>query len=302
MKKNLPIGPLAIMLGALCASTTGTAQALAPEGATSLSMGALRLLGGGLSLFVFCALTGNLPNPANWPRGRILAGAAGLLGFQLGFFMSVKLVGVAVGTIVAIGSSPIIVGIFGWLALREQPSRLWGGATVLSICGLILLSLTSGQGRFSLTGLLLALAAGASYACFLVAVKPVLEQHNPVHIMMFIFLLGGIAMVPILLTQPLYWIASLRGALVVFDLGVLTTAAAFSLILFGMRTTPVAVTSTLGLAEPLGAALLGVFVLQEELTAASTAGILLIFISMALLVLEKPAAKIDSGGEVEAVV
>lgn len=300
MKTKLPIGPFAILLGALCASTTGTAQALAPEGATSLSMGSLRLLGGGVSLFLFCLITRNLPKLSHWPKFRMLAGAAGLLGFQLGFFFSVKLVGVAVGSIVAVGSSPIMVGILGWFLLREKPSGLWCGATTLSIGGLVLLSLSSGGGQFNLIGLALALSAGLSYACFLIAVKPVLEKFDPIHIMMLIFLLGGFAMVPVLVTQPLAWIGSLRGVLVVLDLGVLTTAAAFTLILFGMRTTPVAVTSTLGLAEPLGATLLGVFLLKEVMTTSTVIGIFLIFFSMVLLVLEKPSEKILDNNNVSA--
>ena len=43
-------GPLLILAGALCFSTTGFVQALAPEGATPYVIGALRMAVGGIAL------------------------------------------------------------------------------------------------------------------------------------------------------------------------------------------------------------------------------------------------------------
>lgn len=289
MSKSLSIGPLAILLGALCASTTGTAQALAPEGATPLAMGTIRMLGGGISLFLLGLLTRNLPRHEDWPPVRTVISALGLVGFQLCFFVAVKSIGVAVGTVVAVGFSPIAVGFFGWLALGERPARIWYAATALAVTGLTILTFSGGADgvRFDIGGVLLAMLAGSSYAVFLVGIKPLLKVHDSAQIMTVIFLLGGLCMSPILFTQSLDWVATVRGALVILDLGVMTTAVAFTLILYGMKTTPVAVTSTLGLAEPLGASLLGVFLLNEPVTAQALLGIGLLFGSMALLVLQK---------------
>ena len=50
-------GPLCIILGALCFSTTGTVQALAPDGNHPLGIGALRMQIGALALWAW------------WPAG-----------------------------------------------------------------------------------------------------------------------------------------------------------------------------------------------------------------------------------------
>ena len=59
---------------------------------------------------------------------------------------------------------------------------------------------------------------------------------------------------------------------------------AFSLTLAGLKVTPAATASTLSLGEPLGAACLGLFFLNETLTFSAGVGIALIFLSVLLLV------------------
>ena len=54
-------GPLCIILGALCFSTTGTVQALAPDGNHPLGIGALRMQIGALALWAWCACRHSLP-------------------------------------------------------------------------------------------------------------------------------------------------------------------------------------------------------------------------------------------------
>lgn len=103
-------GPLLIILSGLCFSTTGTTQALSPEGATPLVIGALRLLVGSLALLGWCAIGKRLPDLRTWPLGKTFLAAMGVLGYQLCFFMALKYTGVAVGTVVGIGATPIMAG------------------------------------------------------------------------------------------------------------------------------------------------------------------------------------------------
>ena len=85
MNTSFVRGPLLILLGALCFSTTGTVQALAPEGATPYVIGALRMLVGGLSLLLWCAFRGDLPRFWHWPMRCVIPSAFALLGFQFFF-------------------------------------------------------------------------------------------------------------------------------------------------------------------------------------------------------------------------
>lgn len=277
--------PLAILCGAFCASTSGTAQALAPEGVTPIAIGAIRLLGGGLVLLLWGLISHNIPRPDGWPKLRVAVSAAGLTGYQLFFFEACKQTGVAISTMVAIGGCPIVVGILGWIVLKEKPVRLWYAGTTLALCGIALLSLAQGSDmQLSLCGLLLALLGACSYAVFLVAIKPVLQHHDPSQIMTVIFLLGGMGLAPLLCAQPLEWILTPRGALVAADLVTLTTSLSFTLVLYGMKTTSAAVTSTLGLAEPIGAAILGFLVLNEPFSSQTLLGLFCILVSMLLLI------------------
>ena len=277
--------PLAILCGAFCASTSGTAQALAPDGVTPLAVGAIRLLGGGLVLLLWGLISRNIPRPAGWPKLHIVISAAGLTGYQLFFFEACKQIGVAVGTMVAIGGCPIVVGILGWFFLKEKPARAWYVGTVLALCGLAVLTLGTGsEVQFSIPGLALAVLAACSYAVFLVAIKPMLQRHDPSQIMTVIFLIGGLSLAPLLCTQPLGWLLTQRGALVAADLATLTTSLSFTLVLYGMKTTSAAVTSTLGLAEPIGAAVLGFMVLDEPCTQQTLLGLSCILISVVFLI------------------
>ena len=164
-------GPLLILLGALCFSTTGTVQALSPEGATPYVIGALRMLVGGLALLLWCAFRGELPRFWRWPMRCVVPSTLALLGFQFFFFRGVLEAGVAVGTVVAIGFSPIVVALLGLIFLREKPAKAWYPATGLALIGLILLN-ADAVGGASFAGMAFPLLAGFSYACYFVFSKP----------------------------------------------------------------------------------------------------------------------------------
>ena len=79
------------------------------------------------------------------------------------------------------------------------------------------------------------------------------------------------------------WITTTRGMIGALFIALFSTAIAYVLTLNGLRTTPVALAATLALGEPLGAAILGIFLLGEPVSVMSLTGIFLLFISMALL-------------------
>lgn len=171
-------GPLLILLGALCFSTTGTVQALSPEGATPYVIGALRMLVGGLALLLWCAFRGELPRFWRWPMRCVVPSTLSLLGFQFFFFRGVLEAGVAVGTVVAIGFSPIVVALLGLIFLREKPAKAWYPATGLALIGLILLN-ADAVGGASFAGMAFPLLAGFSYACYFVFSKPLAQNAAP---------------------------------------------------------------------------------------------------------------------------
>src|SRR4051794_33151640 len=89
-----------VLLAALCFGTTGTAQALGPAGLSPAGVGAAPILVGGGLLVAFA---GGLPR---LPLRPLLIAAGGVAAYQLCFFAAVADTGLAVGTIVALGSAP----------------------------------------------------------------------------------------------------------------------------------------------------------------------------------------------------
>ena len=172
--------------------------------------------------------------------------------------------------------------------LGERPRALWYPATALAIAGLALLN--GGAGGADPEAVLLPLGAGFCYACYFVFSKPLAQDNPPETVMMLLCLLSGACLLPVFWLYPIAWLASPAGALAALHLAVVTTALAFSLTLAGLRSTAASTASTLGLAEPLSAACLGIFFLHEPVSAAGLAGIALIFGSVALLVLFRPRA------------
>ena len=240
MSTSFVRGPLLILLGALCFSTTGTVQALAPEGATPYVIGALRMLVGGLSLLLWCAFRGDLPRFWHWPMRCVIPSAFALLGFQFFFFRGVLEAGVAVGTVVAIGFSPIVVALLGLIFLREKPAKAWYPATGIALIGLLLLNADAVDGA-SFAGMAFPLLAGFSYACYFVFSKPLAQNASPGSVMMVLCLLSGLCMLPVFWIYPVAWLATPVGALVALHLGAVTTAVAFSLTLAGLKVTSAAV-------------------------------------------------------------
>jgi drug/metabolite transporter, DME family len=80
---------------------------------------------------------------------------------------------------------------------------------------------------------------------------------------------------------------SLQGISVALFLGLIATAAAYLLLTLGLSTTPVARTATLTLAEPLVAAMLGLFLLGERVTLLSGLGMTLLLCGLVWMALKR---------------
>jgi DME family drug/metabolite transporter len=273
--------------------TTGTAQALAPPGAQSLAVGALRLLVGGLALLAAQRATKTSLVIGKGDRLPILLAALCMAAYQALFFAGVRLTGVAVGTVAGIGSSPVLAGLLGWLFRGERPGWRWGIATLLAVSGCALLALGGQEIQVSPLGLLLAIGAGGAYATFSLASKNLLARQPVLPVMAMAFGLGAVLLAPSLLFQDLSWLAQPRGWAVILHLGLFATALAYLLFGQGLKQTPLATAVTLSLAEPLTAAMLGVLALGERLILPEGIGILLIF--GGLIVLAIPVQAEEKG-------
>jgi len=289
---------LFVLLAALCFGTTGTAQALGPDGASAVTVGAVRIAVGATLLLLVERAVARRAAPAArvarrpWARGPLAAGALGVAAYQLCFFAAVKDTGVAVGTVVALGSAPALAGAGGWLLDRRTPDRSWLAATTLACTGVAILALAGGGADVSAPGVLLAVGAGASYAAFTLASKRLLDQgHGVEPVMARTFGLGAVLLTPVLLLGDLAWLTTAGGAGMALWLGAVPTALAYILFAGGLRRLPADEVATLTLAEPVTAAILGAVVLGERPGAMAVAGIVTIMAGLAVLAVPRPAGR-----------
>jgi DME family drug/metabolite transporter len=283
-----------ILLAACLWGTNGTAQALAPPGAQPIIIGTLRIALGGLTLLVIAAIRGALRGGKRWAFWPTLLGGLSMAAYQMFFFAGVARTGVAVGTIVGIGSTPILAGPIAFIVRGERPSRRWAFATIIGIIGCMLLIAAGERIHLDLLGIFLAICAGGSYAIFTTVSKGLLEEHAPEAVMAVTFCLGACFVLPLLFTANLHWLTQPAGFLVIIHLGVITAGLAYTLFARGLRMVPVATAASLTLGEPLTAGLLGVFFLHEVLSILAAFGIVLIFTGLAILATEKLQPQITS--------
>lgn len=281
-------GPLYILAAAMLWGTTGTAQALAPAGATPAAVGVTRLLIGGAALLALAAARGALRGGGGWPWRATLAGAAAVALYQLTFFGGVARTGVAAGTVVAIGSGPVMAGLLGLLFLGERPTPRWAAATLLAVAGCVLLVLSGGAVQVEPLGIALALGAGLSYAAYTIASKALLAHHPPDAVTGVVFSGGALLLAPLLFVLDFGWLAEPRGLLVALHLGFFTMALSYALFIRGLGRVPAASAVTLALMEPATAALLGVTLLGERLPPAGWLGIGLLLAGLLVLTLGVP--------------
>ncbi len=291
-KETTHSGAWFVLGAALLWGTTGTAQAFAPAGFDPLVIGSLRLTVGGVVLLALAVSRHELGRLGDWNWRAVVFAALFTASYQLCFFAAVARTGVAVGTIVGIGSAPVIGGFLGWLFRGETLSRRWLLATTLAIIGCTLLSLSGGDVAIDLLGILLAVGAGAAYAAYTLMIKGLLEKHAPNAVMALVVCVGAVLLSPVAIGCDVDWLLQPRSIAVILHLGLATMALSYWLFARGLKTVQVSFAVTLSLAEPMTAATLGIVVLGEQLNVRAFSGICLIFAGLVVLVIRRRAGKL----------
>lgn len=275
---------LLVVAAGVLFGTAGTAQALGPTGSTPLGVGILRIVVGAAALLLAMPLLGSSPRSlvALWRTPPMLVTACTAGAYQLFFFAGVSRAGVALGTLVAVGSAPLFAGLVGWAVLKHRPTLGWLVATLVCLVGLGLLTAPGLTGG-SAVGFLLALGAGLCIAGYNVAARIQLDRGvGALEVPTGSFVLGGALLLPLLATQPMSWLATPSGAAMALYLGVATMGLANVLLTRGMRTLTPGPATTLMLTDPVVATVLGVVVLGETLVAVEIVGVLVILTGLFL--------------------
>ena len=271
-------GVLLVVAAAALFGTIGTARVLGPE-ASSWSVGALRLLLAAVALVALAAWRdGWRPTWRLTLRPESLLAGGGQAAFQLTFLTAVELTGVAVTTLVAIGSAPLLTGL-----VTRSVTRAWVVATAIALTGLALLVAGGSVDPLDPTGLVLAVGAGAAYAGYTVASSRLAADAPPSSVTAAGFVVAAALLAPALAFTDNRWAVTGEGLALVLYLALAATALAYLLFVTGLRAVPPATAQTMGLAEPVVATVLGIAVLDERLRPVGLIGIALVLAALVLL-------------------
>lgn len=264
--------------------TQGTASALLAPAAPPAVVGTLRIATAAVILVAVMPLFGGSWRrlPAVCRRPAVIAGGVCVGLFQVFFFAGTALAGVALGSLVSMGTGPLFAGLLGRAFLGHRLTRTWAIATSVAVFGLVLRASDHLHGA-GLAGLLLAVLAGAVSGGYTVAAKRELERGvTTTELPAAAFSIGGLVLLPILLVEPVAWAATQAGMALVLYLGVVTMALANILHTRGIDGLPPGPVATLLLGDPTTASLLGVIVLGETITPIATVGLALVLVGLLL--------------------
>src|SRR6478609_9660241 len=117
---------IALVIVASCLfGTTGTALGRVEPDAAANGVSAVRLVIGALTLVAIAAAGGARPRALRGHGPLLALGAAAVAGYQLCFFVGTTRTGVALATVVTIGSGPVLSGAIDAIVFRRRPPRAW---------------------------------------------------------------------------------------------------------------------------------------------------------------------------------
>ncbi|GHD27678.1 membrane protein [Streptomyces violarus] len=223
------------------------------------------------------------------PLGRRLLRAGvtglGLAVFQTAYFAAVSATGLAVATVVTLGTGPVLIALGARLTLAERLGR--GGAVAVAgaLAGLAILVLGGGGTAVRPWGVLLALLSAGGYSAMTLLTRRWGRGGgaDASRTTVGAFAVTSLCLLPFAWAEGLLPHIEEPGRLLVLlaYVAAVPTALAYGLYFAGAAVVRSATVSVIMLLEPVSAAVLAVVLLGERLTVATVAGTLLMLGSVA---------------------
>ena len=316
-------GALFVVAASVLWGTTGTAATFAPS-VSPLAIGAVAMGIGGLLQAALAARLIRLQWRGIRQRWRlVLPAAAAVAVYPLAFYSSMHLSGVAVGTVVSIGSAPVAAALIERFADHKPLTGRWTVGAVLGIGGAALLSfaghslagpssagpssagpssagpITAGHGAVadggtsaaesatqwaSTAGIALGLVAGGTYALYSWGAHRLIAGGVTSRAAMgSVFGLGGLLLMPVLALTGAPLLASWTNASVGAYMAVVPMFAGYLLFGWGLARIRASTATGISLLETVVAAALAVLVVGERLPALGWLGAAVVLGSLFIL-------------------
>ncbi len=286
-------GILFIAVAAVAWGTGGAAAAILYDtsGLGPVAVSFWRFAGGVLLLAaVHLLFREPLAGRARVRRWPVVATGVGLAVYQTAYFAAVGWAGLAVATVVTLGSGPVLAAVGSRLLLGERLGRSGAVTVTAALAGLALLVLGGDArgGPAPLPGLACALLSAAGYAGVTLLNRRLHRDGDagpPRETALGGFAVGLVCLFPLALLDGLLP-ASGNGILVmglIGYLGLVPTALAYSLFFAGLATVRATTASVVALVEPITAAVIAVGLLGERVGVTAVLGSLVLLGAVAAL-------------------
>ncbi|MGA1077291.1 MAG: DMT family transporter, partial [Ilumatobacteraceae bacterium] len=246
----------AVTAAAVLFATTGTARSLGPAEADAWAVGTWRIVLGALALWVVARGVPR-PTPADRASMRVLLlGSVGVAAYQPGFFIATDRCGVALGTLIALGSGPVFTVAGEALTRGSRPPGGWWLATSAMVAGVALLGAGDDSAGVVLDGwgVVAGLGAGAGYALYAVATRRAIDAGvGSTRALAWQFSIGALILSPGLLIASSDGLGDPAGLLMIAHLGVLTVGLAYFLYGVGLRRLAPSTAVSITVIEPVAA-------------------------------------------------
>mgnify|MGYP002737829791 FL=1 len=279
-QQNSQWGFFAVLAAAFLWGTTGTAATFAPS-LNPLAIGAVAMGGGGL-LQALMAVRPMAKHRQGLRRHwlLLLIGALAVAVYPLAFYGSMRLAGITVGTVVTIGSAPLLSALIEYLFDRQRLSLRWLAGAVLGVVGMALLAAAESHGATGGeavgSGMLLGLLAGLTYALYSWTARRLMLNGVAAKAAMGATFGGGaLFLLPVLLFTGAPLLASGTNLAVGLYMALVPMFIGYLCFGYGLARIAASTAITLTLFEPVVAAALAVIIVGERLPLQGWLGIVL---------------------------
>ena len=295
-------GALFVLTASVLWGTTGTAATFAPD-VSPLAIGAAAMGFGGLLQAAIAAQPMMAFRTVLRSQWRSVAlGSLAVATYPLAFYSSMHLAGVAVGTVVSIGSAPLASAVIERIVDKRPFTGRWTAGAALGVTGAVLLFIagsghtdaapTAGTEWSTPAGIGLGLVAGLTYALYSWAAHRLISTGVPSRAVMgTVFGIGGLLLMPVLVATGAPLVASWQNLAVGAYMALVPMFAGYVLFGWGLARIRASTATTLSLAETVVAAVLAVVVVGERLPALGWAGASMIAGSLFVLTLPAPGSR-----------
>ena len=281
-------GMLSILFAATLWGTTGTIASLAPN-ISSLAIGAFSMgVGGIFQVFLSYKSIKKDFLKVITHKKMLIVSIVALVVYPLAFYSSMRLAGVAIGTVVSIATAPFFSVLLECLFSKgRKVTKQWLISFVVGVIGIILLvssepsSINNAHSNMKLFGVLLGLVAGMTYATYSWGLKTMIDQGVKSQAAMgSIFGFGAILLLPTLFITGDNMFSSPTNIMVLGYMALIPMGIGYIAYGFGLRFVTASSANLLTMFEPVVAAVLAVVIVGESIPSIGWMGIVLILVCL----------------------